>query len=337
MYKISMILPIYNAERTLNRAIDSIINQTIGFENIELILIDDKSTDNSREIIKQYAHYDNVKPIFLKENSGSPSKPRNIAIKKVTAPYLMFIDNDDKIYPDYCETLYDAITEEQADIVKCEYSYNFLDGVYTRTKSSKIRTPQKNVHPVGYPMWASIYKTSFVQDNNIECPDTLSEDGYFTVVAFTIANNIICLPEYYGYIHTVESEGTQSLGHTSKIETFNRVIEGYNLTIDFIEKNRSGAEVYFNDKIPRLYLVFFKFDGNKEQRTIALKKIRDFQKSHNYPIIVKSPIYKVLNYFLLKEKYNIVLFLSSIASVLYKNRKLKNIIYKRSLKLKKVE
>lgn len=332
-----MILPIYNAERTLNRAIDSIIAQTIGFKNIELILIDDKSTDKSPEIIKQYLHYDNVKPIFLKENSGSPSKPRNIAIKKVTAPYLMFMDNDDKLSPDYCETLYNAIIEENVDIITCGYSYNFLDGVYAKPTSSKKRIEFKQITHSGGPMWASIFKTKFVQDNDIKCPYTLSEDGYFTIVAYTKANKVIRLPEYYGYIHTVESEGAQSLGHTSKIETFDKVIAGYDLTIDYLEKNKYNAEILFNGKIPRLYLVFFKFDANKEQKIVALKKIRNFQLSHNYPIIIKSRIYKVLNYFLLKEKYNIVLFLSSIATRIYGNRKLKNIIFKKSLNLKKVK
>ena len=330
-----MILPVYNAEKTLNRAIDSIIKQTIGFNNIELLIIDDKSTDNSREVIKQYLKYDNIKPIFLKENSGSPSKPRNIAIKKVTAPYLMFIDNDDKISPDYCETLYNTILEEHCDVVTCGHSYKFLDGIYSKFPHSKKRTTMQNLTSSGGPMWASIFKTSFIKDNNIECPYTLSEDGYFTIVAYTKANKVIHLPEYFGYIHTVESEGAQSLGHTSKVETFDKVIAGYDLTIDYLEKNNYSAEILFNEKIPRLYLIFFKFKASRKQKILALKKIRNFQINHNYPIIVKSPIYKILNNFLLKEKYSIVIFLSSLASILYKNRTIKNLIFKKSLKLKK--
>ena len=86
-YKISIIIPIYNAQDTLKIAINSVINQTIGFENIELILVDDKSTDKSKDIINNYSNkYDNVKSIFLKENNGSPSKPRNIGIDNVTSP-----------------------------------------------------------------------------------------------------------------------------------------------------------------------------------------------------------------------------------------------------------
>ena len=74
MYKISVITPVYNAESSLKNAIDSIINQTIGFENIEFILVDDKSTDGSRSIILEYADkYDNIKAIFWNFVTGFQS------------------------------------------------------------------------------------------------------------------------------------------------------------------------------------------------------------------------------------------------------------------------
>ena len=68
---------------------------------MELILLDNKSTDNSREIINSYSNkYDNIKTIFLKENSGGSAKPRNIGIDKATSPYLLFLDGGDEIIPD---------------------------------------------------------------------------------------------------------------------------------------------------------------------------------------------------------------------------------------------
>lgn len=66
-FKISVVMPVYNAEKELNAAIDSIINQSLGFENIELIIVDDCSTDNSRNIISDYANeYDNIVPVFFR-------------------------------------------------------------------------------------------------------------------------------------------------------------------------------------------------------------------------------------------------------------------------------
>lgn len=131
MYKVSVIIPVYNAESSLKNALNSVINQTIGFKNIELILVDDNSNDNSKNIIKCYANkYDNIKAIFLNQNSGSPSKPRNIGIENVTAPYLMFLDNDDEFFKDCCEVLYNSITTNQVDIVNCNHASKLNNSVY---------------------------------------------------------------------------------------------------------------------------------------------------------------------------------------------------------------
>ena len=126
MYKISVITPVYNAESSLKNAIDSIINQTIGFENIEFILVDDKSTDSSRSIILEYVDkYDNIKAIFLDENTGSPSGPRNIGIENVTAPYFMFLDNDDSYSKNYCEVMHKKISSNE-HFENCKKSLLFL-------------------------------------------------------------------------------------------------------------------------------------------------------------------------------------------------------------------
>ena len=75
------------------------INQTLGFENIELILVDDNSNDDSKQIISELVRkYSNIKPIFLTENSGNASYPRNVGIENATAEYLLFMDSDDEIF-----------------------------------------------------------------------------------------------------------------------------------------------------------------------------------------------------------------------------------------------
>ena len=91
MYKISVIIPIYNDEKYLANCIDHVINQTIGFENIQLILIDDNSKDKSYEIAKSYKDkYDNILLEKLTTNSGSGGKPRNVGINLAEGKYLMF-------------------------------------------------------------------------------------------------------------------------------------------------------------------------------------------------------------------------------------------------------
>ncbi|WP_082398007.1 glycosyltransferase family 2 protein [Methanobrevibacter arboriphilus] len=100
------------------KTIDSVINQTIGFENIELIIIDDNSKDNTQQIINEYAKkYSNIKSKYLDENSGYPGKPRNIGIELSTSDYIIFLDSDDYFEKDACEILYEKINSEKADLV----------------------------------------------------------------------------------------------------------------------------------------------------------------------------------------------------------------------------
>ena len=97
-YKISVIIPTCNCEDYLVDCVKSIINQTFGFKNIELILIDDNSNDSTKDIIQYFtSKYLNCKSVFLKESSGSGGKPRNIGIEKVSAKYLMFLGDFDII------------------------------------------------------------------------------------------------------------------------------------------------------------------------------------------------------------------------------------------------
>ena len=120
-YKLSVIIPTYNAENYVLDAIESVKSQTIGFENIELILVDDNSSDNTKSILERLnAKYENVKTIFLEGNSGSPSKPRNIGIQNSSTDYIMFLDNDDSFCDDFCEKMYSTIRSNEAEIVTCK-------------------------------------------------------------------------------------------------------------------------------------------------------------------------------------------------------------------------
>lgn len=116
--KISIIMPVFNNERDLPSVLNSIVNQTIGMDSIELIIIDDGSTDKSGEIIDNYSKkYENIIPIYLYENSGSPSKPRNIGIQNANSEYIIFHDSDDCFSLDACQMLYETMINENVDFV----------------------------------------------------------------------------------------------------------------------------------------------------------------------------------------------------------------------------
>ena len=108
----------YNVEKYLEECIKSVIRQTIGFENIELIIVDDCSTDKSFEIAQRYSQkYENCIAIHLDQKSGSAGKPRNEGMKVAKGKYLMFSDPDDFFNLSAFEKMYNAIEEKKADFV----------------------------------------------------------------------------------------------------------------------------------------------------------------------------------------------------------------------------
>ena len=101
MNKVSIIIPVYNSEKYISKCLDSVLNQT--YKNIEILVINDGSKDNSIDILREYEKKDDRIVVIDKENEGV-AKTRNQGIKKATGDYIMFIDNDDFIDEDYVET-----------------------------------------------------------------------------------------------------------------------------------------------------------------------------------------------------------------------------------------
>ena len=124
--KISIIVPVYNVEKYLNRCIDSILNQTL--EDIELILVDDGSKDGSGQICDEYAVKDCRVRVFHIENGG-PAKARNLGIIHAIGEYIGFVDSDDYIESSMYERLYSRAMINNSDVVMCGYNIVTEDSV----------------------------------------------------------------------------------------------------------------------------------------------------------------------------------------------------------------
>lgn len=120
--KISTIIPVYNTEKYIKRCLDSIINQTIGIKNIEIIIVDDGSTDKSVEVIEKYTKkYENIK--YYYEENGGQAQARNKGLSLATGEYISFVDSDDWIESDMYESLFDT----KYDIITCDYTKKIND------------------------------------------------------------------------------------------------------------------------------------------------------------------------------------------------------------------
>ncbi len=206
---VSVVLPVYNAEKTLHKTIDSVINQSIGFDNIELIIIDDRSTDQSRSIILSYARaYPNIVPVFFRENNGSPAIPRNVGIKLARGEYIKFIDSDDWLAPTGIENLYNLL-RKTGDQYAIGRTIKVEDNKYTITGEYNSCENRVSIHPCSIPHvfqhlgpTARMMKTQFIRENNYQFPNMrFAEDKQFFIDVLTNCPTISTTTDVIYYVN----------------------------------------------------------------------------------------------------------------------------------------
>ncbi|MBQ3235624.1 MAG: glycosyltransferase [Clostridia bacterium] len=130
MPKVSVVVPVYNAERYLNKCIESLINQTL--RDLEIVLVNDGSTDGSLKIVNEYAKKDSRIVVLDKENEGA-GVARRKGVEIASAPYVCFLDSDDYVEDNYALTLLTAMEKRGVDLVEC--AYRVFDGKHTKIHS----------------------------------------------------------------------------------------------------------------------------------------------------------------------------------------------------------
>lgn len=334
-FKISVIIPIFNAENHLNNAIESIMNQTIGFSNIELILVDDKSTDKSKEIIKYYQKFPNVKTIFCETNSGFPGKPRNIGIKHATADYIIFLDSDDTYLEDAFEILYNTIIQEKSDFVIAS-NYINLDGNKIKANIFNATEDIININPIDSQRsfdrmssnfligpWGKIFNKETIIKNNIYfLENSLSEDTYFYFKLLLSSKKVSILPNDIVYVYnTFENKETAIHGHD--LNKFNNFLKGLNQVKDLLNSTKFTNYIFLTDNISSLLLIFTNL--NKKDKPLAVSKIYDFEKNIDTNQLSLNKEILLLNNFIIKKKFKTAILISNIYYFLYNNKTIKTI------------
>lgn len=185
--KITVITAAFNAEKFIEKTINSVIDQSIGFSNIEYIIVNDCSTDNTEQILKKYAkNYKNICVVSLKNNTGTPGTPRNIGIELATGKYVTFLDADDWLDPKGLETLYNILEETGDDYVvgktiKVDNNGTSIIGEFESVKERRSVSPFDIEH-IFYHMGprARMMKLSLLKEFDIGFPELkFAEDKSF--------------------------------------------------------------------------------------------------------------------------------------------------------------
>ena len=175
--KVSVIIPVYNTENYLRACLDSVVNQTL--RDIEIICVNDGSTDNSLSILKEYAEKDSRIVLINQKNAGV-SVARNNAIAVAKGEYLAFLDSDDWFEPDAMEAAYSKISQDKTDVVGFA-AKSFIANKYNRDFNSNIiekilngKGGIKEFVELNILVWDKLFRTEFIKGNNIQFPVELS-------------------------------------------------------------------------------------------------------------------------------------------------------------------
>lgn len=208
--KVSVIIPAYNVEEFLVETLESVIQQE--FQDFEIVIINDGSTDNTQQIIDEYKErYPEIIRAFAHENCGQ-SATRNRALEYVNGEYIAFVDADDILEPDYLKVLYNACVDNGADIAVGGY-VKFVTGtdkiVYKRSaKDWEVKFDHGLSHVFQYSPCGKMFSTKFIIDHEfVFSVGEQLEDGPYGVMTHIVADKVVSV-DYYGYKYRIHNEST---------------------------------------------------------------------------------------------------------------------------------
>ena len=232
---ISVIVPVYNVEKYLNRCIDSILNQT--FKQIEIILVDDGSTDNSPIICDEYCdRYENIKVIHKKNNRVAAA--RNDGVKIATGKYIALVDSDDWIEPNMLEEMYNKAEEFHTDITMCDFRKVGVESKYTVSQPIREGYYDRNMietelfpclimfENIEFPPTISnctcLFRRKFIIEHNLFYDENIHycEDSIFGSKAMYNANGFYYMKNRYFYNYFYNPNSTTSTCNMKKWDSY---------------------------------------------------------------------------------------------------------------------
>lgn len=278
---VSVIIPCYNVEKYLENCLDSILTQ--NYKNLEIILVDDCSTDDTWKIIKKYQKkYDNVVGIQNDKNRGA-GYSRNSALKIASYDYISFIDSDDYVESNFYDSMMKQIKKEKSDVVVCDIFVRFdnVDGTDTRSVAC-TKTGDKYSF-INNGLAASPCNKIFKKEQLLKYPfaEGIMNEDVSTVLAILISSSKISYntDTYYNYIQRKSSVQNATLSDT-RLDIF----KALNILEERIPRNKKNQKywdaIIYNQVIMFLIYVVPKEESSKVRKQF-LKKFHQFSKKYD--------------------------------------------------------
>ena len=266
MPKVSVIVPIYNVEKYLEKCINSLLSQTL--EDIQIILVNDGSKDNSGNIAKEYEQNNKDRVIYVEKENGGLSDARNYGLKYATGDFIAFLDSDDYIEKNAYEEMYNKAIEENADYVECDFIWEFPNKIRV-DKQYPYKNKKEMLSFVRVVAWNKLIKRQLITDNNLEFQKGLRyEDVEFTYKLIPFINKFTYVDK--PFIHYVQREGSIANVQNERTAEIFTVLDN---VIEFYKKNNIYEK--YRDELEYNYARYLLCSSLKRMCKIKDKTIRE--------------------------------------------------------------
>ena len=299
MPKVSVIVPIYNVEKYLEKCINSLLSQTL--EDIQIILVNDGSKDNSGNIAKECEKNNKDRVIYVEKENGGLSDAINYGLKYATGDFIAFLDSDDYIEKNAYEKMYNKAIEENADYVECDFIWEFPNKIRV-DKQYPYKNKKEMLSFVRVVAWNKLIKRQLIIDNNLEFPKGLRyEDVEFTYKLIPFINKFAYVDK--PFIHYVQREGSIANVQNERTAEIFTVLDN---VIEFYKKNNIYEK--YRDELEYNYARYLLCSSLKRMCKIKDKSIREKlltesweRLNSNFPNWKENVILKTVN--IGKNKY----------------------------------
>jgi len=283
MPKVSVIIPVYNVETYLRKCLDSVKRQTLA--DIEIICVDDGSTDSCPEILDEYARKEKRMKVIHKANAGY-GHAVNVGFENAAGEYIGIVESDDYILPDMYEVLYSQVQKFDLEVVKSDY-YLFGGNIYIRKPKSSIvynqvlgKTERKDFFGCPIANWSGLYKREFLAGNRIrhnETPGASYQDIGFWIQVMSMAERIMWLDQAF-YMYRQDNP-SQSVKNKTKMMN---IRNEYQFAEKMLTERGLYRELdYMNAFRIQMYkFAFYNRIGAALKRKFAEMMIQDYKKYH---------------------------------------------------------
>ena len=297
---ISIIVPVYNCEKYIKRAILSLVNQT--YKNLQMVIIDDGSVDNTNQILEEYSKTDS-RILLLKQNHKGQAAARNLGLLYAKGDYIMFLDSDDWYKSTMCEKMVNTIDKNGVDLAICNTSLEYENNCFRlyRTMKSGFSSPvgkfeikNQNFLNTKFVLWNKIFKKSLIDKYNIVFKDlTVGEDALFCFEYFCICNFAFGIIDRL-YNYNIRKNSIMDYFYKKKYPKKNiEVLRIFEYLYNFLKEN--NIEKKFESEFIAIFskrIIFCLKNANQNDKYEIIKLANDIIKATN----LKYPKGTLLNF-----------------------------------------